>query len=235
MITRRMASAVGSSLGEDNASGPGEDRRQQELQSFGETECLASVTEGASGALGAPQDPSRPDPEVMAVRRLELELEKVRLQLECERVALRRAELEHSSRRSSVSESDERRHNGIDEVAQCAKMLKAYRLPCDADVPMWFDEVEKLFSSFQVPEGNRVHLIMPVLSERVRYLLCSLSEEECADYETVKRAVLNELQLTPAEYLERLVRGLRITARDVFVGAHRDSSSEVTTQGVTVR
>ncbi|KAL1476238.1 hypothetical protein MTO96_036659 [Rhipicephalus appendiculatus] len=200
MITRRMASAVGSSVGEDSASGLREDQRQQELQSFRETDCEASVTGGASGALGAPQDPRRPDSEAMSVRRLELELERVRLQLECERVALCRAEIEQSSRPPLMSERDDRHHVGIDEVAQCAKMLKAYVLPCEADVPMWFDEVEKLFSSFQIPERNRVHLIMPVLSERVRYLLCSSSEEECAEYESVKRAVLNELKLSPAEY-----------------------------------
>ncbi|XP_049271423.1 uncharacterized protein LOC125758373 [Rhipicephalus sanguineus] len=180
-----------------------EDQRQQELPSFRETESEQSVTGGGSGALGALQDPDRSYPEGMAVRCLELELEKVRLQLECERVSLRRAEIEQSSRSPSMSGTNDRRHTGIDEVAQCAKMLKAYRLPRDADVPMWFDEVEKLFSSFQVPEGNRVHLIMPALSERVRYMLCSLSEEECVDYEIVKRAVLNELKLTPAEYLDR--------------------------------
>ncbi|XP_049267228.1 uncharacterized protein LOC125756462 [Rhipicephalus sanguineus] len=180
-----------------------EDQRQQELPSFRETESEQSVTGGGSGALGALQDPDRSDPEGMAVRCLQLELEKVRLQLECERVALRRAEIEQSSRSPSMSGTNDRRHTGIDGVAQCAKMLKAYRLPCDADVPMWFDEVEKLFSSFQVPEENGVHLIMPALSERVRYMLCSLSEEECVEYEIVKRAVLNELKLTPAEYLDR--------------------------------
>ncbi|XP_070379265.1 uncharacterized protein [Dermacentor albipictus] len=139
----------------------------------------------------------------MAVRRLELELEKVRLQLECERIALRRVELEQSSRPPSVSEGSDRRGAITDGIAQCAKVLKAYRLPCDADVPIWFEEVEKLFSSFQVPEHSRVHLIMPALAERVRYLLRGLNDEECTDYETVKKAVLDELKLTPAKYLER--------------------------------
>lgn len=144
-----------------------------------------------------------PDPDAMAVRRLELELEKVRLQLECERIAQRIVELEQSSRPPSASEGSDRRRVGTDEIAQCAKVLKAYQLPCDADIPMWFDEVEKLFSSFQVLERSRVHLIMPALTERVRYLLRSLNEEECSDYETVKKAVLNDLRLTPAECLGR--------------------------------
>ncbi|XP_075526614.1 uncharacterized protein LOC142558356 [Dermacentor variabilis] len=156
-----------------------------------------------SEAQGAAQAPSTTDPEAMAVRRLELELEKVRLQLECERIALRRVELEQSGRPPSVSEGSDRRGAITDGIAQCAKVLKAYRLPCDADVPIWFDEVEKLFASFQVPAHSHVHLIMPALTERVRYLLRSLNDEECTDYETVKKAVLDELKLTPAEYLGR--------------------------------
>ncbi|XP_070389482.1 uncharacterized protein [Dermacentor albipictus] len=156
-----------------------------------------------SETQGAAQGPSTTDPEAMAVRRLELELEKVRLQLECERIALRRVELEQSSRPPSVWEGSDRRGAITDGIAQCAKVLKAYRLPCDADVPIWFDEVEKLFTSFQVPAHSRVHLIMPALAERVRYLLRGLNDEECTDYETVKKAVLDELKLTPAKYLER--------------------------------
>nr|XP_054933016.1 uncharacterized protein LOC126541986 [Dermacentor andersoni] len=151
----------------------------------------------------APQRATSSEPEAMAVRRLEMELEKVRLQLECERIALRRVELEQSGRPPSVSEGSDLRRASTDGISQCAKVLKAYRLPCDADVPIWFDEVEKLFLSFQVPEHSRVHLIMPALAERVRYLLRGLNDEECTDYETVKKAVLDELKLTPAKYLER--------------------------------
>nr|XP_050050574.1 uncharacterized protein LOC126546898 [Dermacentor andersoni] len=162
-----------------------------------------NITGAARQDRQAPQRATSSEPEAMAVRRLELELEKVRLQLECERIALRRVELEQSGRPPSVSEGSDLRRASTDGISQCAKVLKAYRLPCDADVPIWFDEVEKLFLSFQVPEHSRVHLIMPALAERVRYLLRGLNDEECTDYETVKKAVLDELKLTPAKYLER--------------------------------
>ncbi|XP_070390817.1 uncharacterized protein [Dermacentor albipictus] len=203
VFTRRTANASEANVNIDTASEQREGQRRQELQRVGETESETSDTEMDSEAQGAAQSPSTTDPEAMAVRRLELELEKVRLQLECERIALRRVELEQSSRPPSVSEGSDRRGAITDGIAQCAKVLKAYRLPCDADVPIWFEEVEKLFSSFQVPEHSRVHLIMPALTERVRYLLRSLNDEECTDYETVKKAVLDELKLTPAEYLGR--------------------------------
>ncbi|XP_070394117.1 uncharacterized protein [Dermacentor albipictus] len=203
VFTRRTANASEGNVNIDTASEQREGQRRQELQRIGETESETSDTKMDSETQGASQAPSTTDPEAMAVRRLELELEKVRLQLECERIALRRVELEQSSRPPSVSEGSDRRGAITDGIAQCAKVLKAYRLPCDADVPIWFDEVEKLFTSFQVPAHSRVHLIMPALAERVRYLLRGLNDEECTDYETVKKAVLDELKLTPAKYLER--------------------------------
>ncbi|XP_072145029.1 uncharacterized protein [Dermacentor andersoni] len=203
VFTRRTANLIEADVNIDTASEQREGQRRQELQRVGETESETSDTEMDSETQGASQAPSTTDPEAMAVRRLEMELEKVRLQLECERIALRRVELEQSGRPPSVSEGSDLRRASTDGISQCAKVLKAYRLPCDADVPIWFDEVEKLFSSFQVPEHSRVHLIMPALTERVRYLLRSLNDEECTDYETVKKAVLDELKLTPAKYLER--------------------------------
>lgn len=72
------------------------------------------------------------------------------------------------------------------------------------DAPVWFEEAEKIISTFGVPQNNRVHLIIPALSDRVRYLYVSLSVEEGADYEKVKAAILEELRMTPGEYLWRL-------------------------------
>ncbi|KAM7311295.1 hypothetical protein ISCGN_008202 [Ixodes scapularis] len=107
------------------------------------------------------------------------------------------------TRPESSSGSDTSEGCRMDPFSQCAKVLKGRKLPCDADVPVWFEEVEKIFSMFGVPQNNRVHLIMPALSERVRYLFASLSAEEVADYERVKAAVLEELRLTPGEYIRR--------------------------------
>lgn len=65
-------------------------------------------------------------------------------------------------------------------------LLKACQLSFGGDVSMWFDEVEKLFSFFQELESSHVHLIMPVLTERVRSSLRSLNEEQCSDFETIE-------------------------------------------------
>lgn len=54
-------------------------------------------------------------------------------------------------------------------------LLKACQLSFGGDVSMWFDEVEKLFSSFQELESSHVHLIMAALTEWVHYSLRSLN------------------------------------------------------------
>ncbi|KAL3209005.1 hypothetical protein MRX96_038385 [Rhipicephalus microplus] len=110
---------------------------------------------------------------------------------------------------NSGSETGDQMRRGFDSVQQCAKVLKGFRLPIDADVPLWFEEVEKLFATYQVPHESRVHLVMPALTERVRYLLRNLNPEESADYESVKAAVLTELKLSPAEYLQRFERAVK--------------------------
>ncbi|CAN7975055.1 unnamed protein product [Ixodes persulcatus] len=90
----------------------------------------------------------------------------------------------------------------LDPVSQCAKLLKNQKLPPDAEVPVWFDSVEEMFAAYGVPNESRVHLIMPALSERVKYLFTRLSAEEIAN-DTVKAAILDELRLTPGEYRKR--------------------------------
>lgn len=75
--------------------------------------------------------------------------------------------------------------------------FRGHKLPRDVDVPVWFEEAEKIIKTFGVPQNNRVHLIIPALSDRVRYPYVSLSVEEVADYEKVKAAILEELRLTP--------------------------------------
>ncbi|KAL1444993.1 hypothetical protein MTO96_045268 [Rhipicephalus appendiculatus] len=173
----------------------------------------SSGTEEGRAGENIEQNAGAPEPAEVAIRRLELqfELQKMQLQLQVmqlesqERIALRRAELEMADggRTPSISDTGERGRSGLDNVTQCSKVLKGLKLPCDADVPLWFDEVERVFSTYNVPLESRVHLVMPALTERVRYLLRGLSEDECGDYDAVKAAVLNELKLTPSEYLDR--------------------------------
>ncbi|KAL3205614.1 hypothetical protein MRX96_040725 [Rhipicephalus microplus] len=151
------------------------------------------------------QQASQVLPNSSEARTLELEIQKLNLQIQYEKLLQARmnAERLNGTLSNSGSETGDQRRRGFDSVQQCAKVLKGFRLPSNADVPLWFEEVEKLFATYQVPHERRVHLVMPALTERVRYLLRNLNPEESADYESVKAAVLTELKLSPAEYLLR--------------------------------
>ncbi|KAL3234754.1 hypothetical protein MRX96_022566, partial [Rhipicephalus microplus] len=175
------------------------------------------------------QQASQVLPKSSEVRTLELEIQKLNLQIQYEKLLQARmnAERLNGTLSNSGSETGDQRRRGFDSVQQCAKVLKGFRLPSDADVPLWFEEVETLFATYQVPHESRVHLVMPALTERVRYLLRNLNPEESADYESVKAAVLTELKLSPAEYLQRFERavkrcfsGLVARLRTIDVRAH---------------
>lgn len=157
------------------------------------------------------QQASQVLPKSSEARTLELEIQKLNLQIQYEKLLQARmnAERLNGTLSNSGSETGDQRRRGFDSVQQCAKVLKGFRLPSDADVPLWFEEVEKLFATYQVPHESRVHLVMPALTERVRYLLRNLNPEESADYESVKAAVLTELKLSPAEYLQRFERAVK--------------------------
>ncbi|KAL3188888.1 hypothetical protein MRX96_003044 [Rhipicephalus microplus] len=157
------------------------------------------------------QQASQVLPKSSEARTLELEIQKLNLQIQYENLLQARmnAERLNGTLSNSGSETGDQRRRGFDSVQQCAKVLKGFRLPSDADVPLWFEEVEKLFATYQVPHESRVHLVMPALTERVRYLLRNLNPEESADYESVKAAVLTELKLSPAEYLQRFERAVK--------------------------
>ncbi|XP_077535201.1 uncharacterized protein LOC144147046 [Haemaphysalis longicornis] len=169
--------------------------------------------QGGTAAGGVVQVES----ETIILKRMELEREAreseermQKLKLESDE-RLRRLELETraGTQTPTGSVSDEGRRPGLDPVTQCAKVPKGLKLPCDADIPLWFDEVERLFVTYGVPESSRVHLVVPALSERVRYMLRGLGDSECNDYEAVKKAVLQELRLSPAEYLDRFAKAAK--------------------------
>ncbi|KAG0435579.1 hypothetical protein HPB47_018405, partial [Ixodes persulcatus] len=128
----------------------------------------------------------------IAMLRLELEFELRRLQLESEeRITLYKIQLESEGSTQSSTGSRVGDQGPVDPVAQYA------------DVPIWFDEVEKCLRQTGCRTKPCVHLIMPALTKRVRYLLPNLKLEDCADNQQVKRAVLDELQLARPEYCER--------------------------------
>jgi hypothetical protein len=84
------------------------------------------------------------------------------------------------------------------------------KFPTDvADVPIFFEGVEKLFDSFIVPEELRSKLLLPYLSDRAKSLLLRLEQSKQEKYDEVKLFLLNELKLTPIQFKERFDRAMR--------------------------
>ncbi|EEC18219.1 hypothetical protein IscW_ISCW014318 [Ixodes scapularis] len=93
--------------------------------------------------------------DAVVMRRLELEhaRELLRFQTE-ERIAMRRIEAEgKTTRQETWSGTDGSEGCHTDPFSQCAKVLKVRKMPYGVDVPVWFEEVEDIFSTFRVPKS----------------------------------------------------------------------------------
>lgn len=77
-------------------------------------------------------------------------------------------------------------------------------------VPSWFDGVENVFATYEVPEHLRSPLVRPYFTERMRALVNRLPVGEASDYGTVKERVLLELKLSPAEYRRLFLKATRM-------------------------
>ena len=71
-----------------------------------------------------------------------------------------------------------------------------------ADTPIFFEGVEKLFSSFSVPTGLQSKLLLPYLNDKAKSLLLRLDKSKQDNYE-VKKFLLRELKLTPVQFKNR--------------------------------
>jgi len=91
------------------------------------------------------------------------------------------------------------------------------RFPSDvADVPIFFEGVEKLFQSFEVPEELKSKLLLPYLSDRAKSLLLRLDAAKQDRYSEVKEVLQNEFKLTPIPFKERFDRAVRKQRRNVY-------------------
>ena len=84
------------------------------------------------------------------------------------------------------------------------------KFPTDvADIPIFFEGIDNLFDSFEVPEALQAKLLLPYLSDRAKSLLLRLEHTKQEKYDDVKAFLLNELKLTPVQFKERFDRAVR--------------------------
>ncbi|KAG0416361.1 hypothetical protein HPB47_006478 [Ixodes persulcatus] len=128
----------------------------------------------------------------------------LRLELEIERV---RAE----NRPGSSGGSTEL--NLREEVLSLHRLMKGVLTQMPSSellVPSWFDGVENVFATCEVPERLRGSLVRLYFTERMRALVNRLPVGEASDYSAVKERVLLELKLSPAEYRRLFLKATRM-------------------------
>jgi len=72
-----------------------------------------------------------------------------------------------------------------------------------AELPQFFDTVEKLFTIYQVPADVRAKLLILILSSHAKTIIGRITSNDLMTYDKVKQFLLTEFRLTPKEYKVR--------------------------------
>uniref|UniRef100_A0A6B0VDY7 CCHC-type domain-containing protein n=1 Tax=Ixodes ricinus TaxID=34613 RepID=A0A6B0VDY7_IXORI len=137
---------------------------------------------------------------------IEKELELVR---EKERLICLELELEHlrSGNRTRTSGGG-MEFNLRDEILSFSRFMKGVltSMPSSETLVLsWFDGVEHVFETYEVPERLRGYLVRPYFTESMRALVNRLNVGERSGYGAVKERVLLELGLSRAEVWRPLI------------------------------
>jgi len=72
------------------------------------------------------------------------------------------------------------------------------------EIVSWFASLDHLSNQLCVPDDLRAVLVRPYLNDRAKILLSRCDPSKSQDYKVGKKFLLQELQLTPSVYLEKL-------------------------------
>ena len=71
------------------------------------------------------------------------------------------------------------------------------------DLIPFFENVERLFNSLEVPDDLRVNLLRPYLNEKAKSLLTRLDSHRAGDYDVVKDYLLHQFELSPRVFIDK--------------------------------
>ena len=69
-----------------------------------------------------------------------------------------------------------------------------------AELPQFFDTVEKLFQIYQVLADVQGKLLIPILSSQPKTTIGRMTSDDLESYDKVKQFLLSEFRLTPKQY-----------------------------------
>jgi len=82
-----------------------------------------------------------------------------------------------------------------------------------AEMPQFFQTVEKLFVVYDFPDDIKSKLLIPVLTAQAKALVNRMSVECMGEYSELKSFLLAEYKLTPREYKVRFDTTTRVVMR----------------------
>ena len=85
----------------------------------------------------------------------------------------------------------------------------------NADLPQFFDTVEKLYDIYQVPADVQAKLLIPLMSNQAKSI-GRMTSTDLAEYDKIKKFLLSEFRLTPKEYKSRFDNANK-TSEETFV------------------
>jgi len=74
--------------------------------------------------------------------------------------------------------------------------------PDPSDAPIFLNVLSNFFADYEIPEKFQAKVTNSFLSAKARAVLAKLSIDATNDYESVKTAILRELQFSSNVYLE---------------------------------
>ena len=69
-----------------------------------------------------------------------------------------------------------------------------------AELPQFFDTIEKLFKIYQVPADVQGILLIPILSSHAKTIIGRKTSDDLESYDKFKQFLLSEFRLTPKQY-----------------------------------
>ncbi|KAG0419561.1 hypothetical protein HPB47_004018 [Ixodes persulcatus] len=124
---------------------------------------------------------------------MQMEIEKLRLELEMAKL--------NRTQGATLGKSAARTEG--DEVLRYSRIVRGVlsNMPeSEPLVPSWFSGVETMLNSLHVPDNIRGATILPYLTEKMRMVANLITADAMPSYADLKREILEELQLAPAEY-----------------------------------
>ena len=123
---------------------------------------------------------------------------------------LKREELD--VKRLELAQQHKREEQPVILLKRFAEALKGVMHPQPADpcgLPLYFDNLERVYKQFQVPVELQASLLIPYLNTKTQTMITRLSAADLASYTKLKDFILVQHKLTSKDYRQRFSQSMR--------------------------